>query len=66
MGIGSADRPALNEAEIEVTPEMVQVGVTLLIEYEEGEEYDRRRFVSHLFRAVEAERPNRCPSENLR
>lgn len=53
------DRPASETEEIEITPQMIKVGVDLLIEYEEGEEYDRGRFVSRLFRAMEVERPNR-------
>ena len=60
------DRPAPETNEIEVTPQMIKVGVALLIEYEEGEEYDKGRFVSRLFRAMEGEKPNRGPLESQR
>ena len=52
-----ADHIPAGQAGAEVTPEMLEVGIRELRQWQEGSEYDYRAFLTRLFLAMLSARP---------
>lgn len=46
------DTPRQAGAEIQVTPEMVEAGVSVLKEWQESDDWDYRAFVTRIYRVM--------------